>query len=247
MTGTEVLLVILEQLMTSDSQSFTDLKTAAGINQSTLSKHLSHLQEKGFVIKDGNGLYRTGEAFLKYRLRENSSHAYLPQINVLLHRLGTEWGATFLYLDFTQGRMDCLAKFVPENGVNMQYVGASRMNFLYNPWGVVFLASRKEQGTDPEKLRPLCRPAPAYQKRETPYDPEQVREFLGRLEETGFADEGDRPNSPVRRLAFPYSRGGKIIGAVGCGILRGGIGGIGGKDLEKMVGAIQNAIGEHHE
>lgn len=219
MTGTEIVLDILDVIMEDKTVNFNQLKAAFGINQSTLSRHLKLMCEKDFLTKNAQGQYCLGYKLERFEGSGRSDQFYY-MIDEMTRSLSEQNRVTTQYIDFAYGKMTCRSKYAVEDGVTMQALGSVRINYCYNPWGVIFISGNIghwSRYVNPEYSFPGS-------DRMTPLSEEEIRLKINVLSKRGYVDDEGQIIMNLRRIAVPIrGQDGIVKGAMACGFIDGSL------------------------
>lgn len=208
-------LQILEHIMTRGEMGFNELKQTLGLTPSNLNRYLKTLLDEEYIDKSFNQKYVPGRKLTRYVEQQQAISTGNPEIYPILETLARTTPFTALWFVFEHGKMICREKAVNPNSISMQEVGEVRTDYLYHPWGYLFLAqfSKKMQ----EKLI-------KYGHHHSP--PARIPDintqalWFDHIRTHDYADDQGLVYQACRRIAIPYyNQEHQLVGAIALGTI----------------------------
>ncbi len=183
--------------------SYSEILETCGIPTASAARLLKVLVNRGYLAKDGSGLYLLGKGAV-YLGAESIRDRLIRAGEPLLESLRSRTGNTALLIYWGGEYLECIGKRLEENAMGMQEVGEVRCNLLGYPWSPFLVRHLHAERISTELAQEEWRYLPAY-------DPQaKARE----AEAAGFAlfDQG-----AFRRYGAPVFRNGHLVGFLGLG------------------------------
>lgn len=203
-------LEIIEYISKVKQAGFNQMKKELDIGSSSLNRYLKTLIEKDYIIKNENQIYTLGKKIYNISNSIEVNNRLENIIYPALYTITKKVGFTSVCFKFQESKIKCICKNIYSEGLIMQEVGDERIDYIYQPWGYLYLSSLNE--VEREYLISKSKEAD----RQVPTVEIQEKYFKAAYK-YGYVDDYGELYDHVRRLAVPIYKEGVMIGAIGIG------------------------------
>jgi DNA-binding IclR family transcriptional regulator len=194
-------LEIIELLATEkEPVGFNQLMESMSLSASSLSRYLQVLVRKGYLRKDGRTGYSLGLQLLA--LSHSSGGMWdslLHYASPILRDTTNKYCVTLLLVGFSGRQMVILDKVLCPNNISGQEVGEVKTDYLWVPWGAMFLAHASER----ERAYMLGHMELADNRMGRAMSEQELAQHMQVSTSRGYVDDGGTLVPRVRRLAAP--------------------------------------------
>lgn len=200
---------IIDKIQELDGASLAELSQELSFAKSTIHDHLSTLESKEYVVRDGEE-YTLSLKFLKHGMFAKSELDIARVGQPVIEELAEKTGEGVWIVVEEYGKAVPLTKAMGEKGITTHATVGSREHLNHLASGKLILSymsdERFEEVIDehglPEKTQ--------Y----TITDPEELQEEMQEIREKGIAVNDREAANGVRAIAAPVLKGDEIVGAV---------------------------------
>lgn len=207
---TETTLDIVEHLLQRDGARLTDIAADLDLANSTVYNHLATLEERGFVVHDGQS-YRVGLEFLRVGGRARDQNHVNELSSSAVEKLAEATGEQAHFIVEENGRGYHVHLSPGEKAVSVDTRAGKRIYLHANASGKVILAHLDDERVDAI----LDRWGMPQVTDNTITDRERLREELAEIRERGYAFNREEHIVGWRGVAAPVLRQhGDVLGAL---------------------------------
>jgi DNA-binding IclR family transcriptional regulator len=183
------------------------------LNASSLNRYLSVLVDKGYAVRDGQG--QRGYTLGLHLLALAHGNAFWNRLHYsaepILRETTARFRVTSVIIGFSGRQMIVLDRVLCPENVGTQEIGEVKTDYLWVPWGALFLAHASEK----ERASMLEQMELAHNRMGRPVTPQELAERIELFRSQGYVDDLGSQISQVRRIAAPiYGPNNTLIAAL---------------------------------
>ncbi len=208
---TEKTLALVEELKERGPCGVTELASGLDMGKSAVHNHLTTLQERGYIVKQDDEMYRFGLKFLEIGGYARKSMEFYQVAEPEVQSLAAETGELANLLVEEQGMGVYLMRFKGEKAVDLDTYAGLRTNLHTTGLGKAILAYLPESRVD----EIIERHGLEKETQRSIGTREELFEALEEVRERGYAiDDGERLEG-LRCIAAPIKHSsGAVLGAI---------------------------------
>lgn len=209
---TETVFDVVESLWTTNGATVTELADRLDIAKSTAHAHLSTLEQREFVVRNGN-TYQLSLRFLELGIHVRDQIELSRIAEPLLTKLAEETGEAIWLIVEEHGWAVYLNKAMGEDALQIKSTIGERSHLHYLAAGKALLAYVPRE--DVESI--IEQRGLPSRTSHTITDPEELFTELDAIRERGYAFNENEEIDGVRGVGVPICADDRAIGAVGIG------------------------------